>query len=110
MKFNLLKAGDRFIYQGEIYFKSTPLVAINEASGNSKLIPRSALLQHVEANNSPSTTEPDLDFNIQKHLSENSELFTSELGKILTVGETDKLAIQKIYEEVSAELISKILP
>jgi hypothetical protein len=110
MKFHLLKAGDRFIFRGEVYFKSTPLVAINEVSGNTRLIPRSAILQPVEPSNPVSTSEPGLGSDSKKVLSNSSILFMNELGNILALEEVDKLAIQKLYEDVTAKLISNICP
>ena len=109
MKFHLLKAGDRFIFRGEVYFKSTPLVAINEISGNTKLIPRSALLQPVNTSTSPNSSELKLDNDIKKELSDSSKLFITELGNIVTLEDIDKLAIQNLYEDVTAKLINKTL-
>lgn len=110
MKFHLLKAGDRFIFRGEVYFKSTPLVAINEVTGNTKLIPRSALLQSVDSSTPASTGGSNLDKNIKKDLADSSKLFITELDKIINLENADKLAIQKLYEDVTARLISKTLP
>ena len=106
MKFQLLKPGDRFIYEDEVYFKSTPLVAINEASGETRLIPRSALLKQVEVSNKPDQAVSALDKTIQAALIQSSEDFIQGLDKIVSLSETDRLAIQKLYEETTARLIN----
>lgn len=45
MKFQHLKIGQQFSYQGESYVKTTPLVASHAESGQQKLIPRYAEIQ-----------------------------------------------------------------
>jgi hypothetical protein len=45
MKFNQIDIGQEFEYQGERYKKATPLIANNIATGEQKLIPRSAVLK-----------------------------------------------------------------
>jgi hypothetical protein len=48
MKFQHLKIGQRFHYQGETYVKATPLVASHAETGQQKLIPRYAGIQLLE--------------------------------------------------------------
>ena len=45
MKFQHLKIGQQFNYQGETYVKATPLVASHAETGQQKLIPRYAEIQ-----------------------------------------------------------------
>ena len=42
MKFQQIKIGQKFEYQGDIYVKHSPLVAIHSETGKQKLIPRYA--------------------------------------------------------------------
>lgn len=49
MKFSLVAIGSRFEYQGQIYTKTTPLVAAAVDTGTQKLIPRSASVQLIDA-------------------------------------------------------------
>ena len=48
MKFQHLKIGQLFQYQGETYVKATPLVAGHAETGQQKLIPRYAEIQILE--------------------------------------------------------------
>lgn len=48
MKFQYLKIGQQFHYQGETYVKTTPLVASHANTGQQKLIPRYAEIQLLE--------------------------------------------------------------
>jgi len=40
MKFKLLSIGQKFEYDGEIYVKTSPLIASNIKTGHNKMIPR----------------------------------------------------------------------
>ncbi len=51
MKFQHLKIGQQFRYQGETYVKTTPLVASHAESGANKLIPRYAEIELLSATN-----------------------------------------------------------
>lgn len=53
MKFQQLKIGDRFEYEGSVHVKVGPLVAREEASGRQQLIPRYAALRPVSASGGP---------------------------------------------------------
>lgn len=44
MKFKLLSIGQKFKYEGEIYVKTSPLVASNVKTAHNKMIPRYAML------------------------------------------------------------------
>lgn len=44
MKFQQLKVGQKFEYQGKFYIKSSPLLARDTESGEQKLIPRYAAI------------------------------------------------------------------
>ena len=47
MKFQQLKIGQQFEYQGDFYVKSSPLVASHAETGEQKLIPRyAAIVSH----------------------------------------------------------------
>lgn len=105
MKFQLLNPGDRFIYKDEVYTKSTPLVAINEATGNTTLIPRSALLKPLTDSDKTRQSETTLDKNVQANLKRSSQAFIDDLNKILNLAEADQRAVRKLYEEVTTRLI-----
>jgi hypothetical protein len=53
MKFQYLKIGQQFSYQGETYVKTTPLVACHAESGQQKLIPRYAEIRVFESGPAP---------------------------------------------------------
>lgn len=55
MKFQSVPLGERFLYQGEWFVKHTPLVAVQEASGAQRLIPRSAPVRTAPAEDSAET-------------------------------------------------------
>jgi len=44
MKFKLLSIGQKFEYQGELYVKTSPLIASNMETGHNKMIPAYAAL------------------------------------------------------------------
>ena len=44
MKFKLLSIGQKFEYDGEVYVKTSPLIASNVETGHNKMIPRYATL------------------------------------------------------------------
>ena len=44
MKFKLLSVGQKFEHEGETYVKTSPLIANNLKTGQSKMIPRYAVL------------------------------------------------------------------
>ncbi|MGE0081436.1 MAG: hypothetical protein AB7U81_09070 [Thiohalomonadaceae bacterium] len=52
-KFNLLAIGQRFRWNGETWRKTSPLLAVNEATGASRLVPRAAVLQVLDGDTAP---------------------------------------------------------
>lgn len=44
MKFKLLSIGQKFKYEGEVYVKTSPIIASNVETGHNKMIPRYAVL------------------------------------------------------------------
>jgi len=56
MKFTGLQIGQRFRYQGKTYRKATPLTATAEGEEQKKLIPRSALVEALDARPDPVPT------------------------------------------------------
>lgn len=44
MKFKLLSIGQKFEYEGDIYVKTSPLIASDIKTSQNKMIPRSAML------------------------------------------------------------------
>lgn len=59
MKFYLLAPGQRFEYKGEIYVKTRPLIALHEASGKERLIPRSANVSLIQGYAPPPSPPPE---------------------------------------------------
>lgn len=53
MKFQQLKIGQQFEYQGDFYVKSSPLVANHVETGEQKLIPRYAAIVTTESSSTP---------------------------------------------------------
>ena len=60
MKFQSVRPGERFLYEGEWFIKHTSLVAVQEVSGAQRLIPRSAPVRTVPADElaGPRTAKP----------------------------------------------------
>jgi len=48
MKFKLLSIGQKFEYEGEIYVKTSPLIASNVKTSHNKMIPRYAALKLLD--------------------------------------------------------------
>ena len=48
MKFKLLSVGQKFEYDGEIYVKTSPLIASNIETGHNKMIPAYATLKLLD--------------------------------------------------------------
>jgi hypothetical protein len=55
MKFPQLPLGQRFEYQGETLVKVGAMTACNDRGGNSRLIPRSAVVIPITAHTAPTT-------------------------------------------------------
>lgn len=47
-KFHLLAIGQRFLWNGETWRKTSPLLAVSETTGTRRLIPRAAVLQVLD--------------------------------------------------------------
>ena len=58
MKFGQLPTGKRLRYRGETYLKDSPLQARRESDGNTKLIPRSAIITPLDTEGVPITELP----------------------------------------------------
>ena len=58
MKFQQLKIGQAFEYQGDSYVKSSPLVASHAETGKQKLIPRYAAIVTTESSLNPDDKNP----------------------------------------------------
>ncbi|MBI5041161.1 MAG: hypothetical protein HZB57_08185 [Gammaproteobacteria bacterium] len=58
IKFPQLALGQGFIFRGTRYVKVSPLLARAEASGHSQVIPRSALVEPLDASAPSATTDP----------------------------------------------------
>lgn len=48
MKFKLLSIGQKFKYQGEVYVKTSPIIASNIKTAHNKMIPAYAMLELLE--------------------------------------------------------------
>jgi len=58
MKFQQLKIGQEFEYQGDFYVKSSPLVANHVETGEQKLIPRYAAIVVTGTSTTPDDKRP----------------------------------------------------
>jgi len=58
MKFQQLKIGQKFQYQGDFYVKSSLLVASHAETGEQKLIPRYAAIVVTETSLAPTDKKP----------------------------------------------------
>lgn len=59
MKFPQLSIGQRFEWRGRIYTKSGPVAGTDTETGNSQVIPRSALVNPLAARPPPSARKPE---------------------------------------------------
>ena len=50
MKFKLLSVGQKFKYQGDVYVKTSPIIASNVETGHNKMIPAYAALILLDNN------------------------------------------------------------
>ena len=66
MKFQHLKVGQKFEYQGYIYVKSSPLLASHAETGEQKLIPRYAAIVVTEISTAPADKKPAKSLNAQQ--------------------------------------------
>ena len=57
-RFTLLEIGVEFVFDGVTYRKSTPLLAVDVSSNKQRMIPRSAMVQLNESQNS-TVNEPE---------------------------------------------------
>jgi hypothetical protein len=60
MRFQHLKPGQRFVYQGQHYTKHTAMVATREDGGGQKLIPRWAEVTLLDADSGPDANRHEL--------------------------------------------------
>lgn len=57
VKFLSLPIGEKFRWQGTVYVKTSPLIAREEASNNTQLIQRAALVEPLDAHAAACTTK-----------------------------------------------------
>jgi len=63
MKFQQLKIGQEFGYQGDFYVKTSPLVASHAETGEQKFIPRYAAIVVTDTSTNPNDKHPDRNLN-----------------------------------------------
>lgn len=55
MKFHQLSIGQRFEFEGEVYVRTRPMIAVREANGSSRMIRRSATVRVLAQETAAST-------------------------------------------------------
>ena len=63
MKFQQLKIGQAFGYEGDFFVKTSPLVASHAETGEQKLIPRYAVIAVTDTSTTPNDKYPDRNLN-----------------------------------------------
>jgi hypothetical protein len=102
MKFQHLKIGQQFSYQGETYVKSTPLVASHTETGQQKLIPRYADIQVLENAPSPEPQSPSLSLSssqVRTAIDQYNELCLTAIQDILP--QCDEDVLQAFHSRLS---------
>ena len=96
MKFNLLSIGQKFEYQGEVYVKTSPLIASNVKTGHNKMIPRYAILTLLDnsGKKEPQITEENI--NTKDILS----AFNIFYEKCISTLENKKVLVPAIKDEL----------
>ncbi len=94
MKFQQLKIGQQFEYQGDFYVKSSPLVASHAKTGEQKLIPRYAAIVVTETSTTPNdkNTARNLNSNqVQIAFNKFYDCYLESLQRLQPVFETQAL-------------------
>ena len=60
MKFHQLSMGQRFEFEGDVYVRTRPLIAVHEASGQQRFIRRSASVKALPPVAAPATLQKDV--------------------------------------------------
>ena len=96
MKFKLLSIGQKFEYKGEIFVKTSPLVASNIKTAHNKMIPRYAALKLLDETGSGKQQVLNEPVNAQEILNE----FNTFYARCIETLETNNVLIPKIKDEL----------
>ena len=96
MKFKLLSIGQKFEYEGEIYVKTSPLIASNIKTSHNKMIPRYVTLTLLDDTGTDKQQ-------IKKDSIDSQEIldaFNLFYGQCIATLENNKVLIPSIKEEL----------
>lgn len=96
MKFKLLSIGQKFEYEGEIFVKTSPLVASNIKTAHNKMIPRYAALKLLNETDSDKEQVLNDTVNAQEILNE----FNTFYARCIDTLEKNNVLIPKIKDEL----------
>ena len=96
MKFKLLSIGQKFEYEGEVYIKTSPLIANNIKTSHNKMIPRYAILKLLDDSG---TSERQVN-NQTVQAQEVIETFNVFYEQCITTLEKNKVLIPLIKDEI----------
>ena len=107
MKFCDIPVGSQFRYQGEVYIKTTPLVARNEASGEQKFFRRASLVQSRSDSIPSGSVDTQKQFpyaRIHQAMDEFCEEFRRDISNLETIHPID---IEKILARGREDFLRK---
>lgn len=112
MKFQHVKIGQQFHYQGETYVKATPLVASHAKTGQQKLIPRYAVIQLLESGPAPASRPSPTSLStsqVRTAVEQFHALSLQALRDILPPGDNDTLqAIQARLDAAHTHVLQQL--
>ena len=101
MKFQQLKIGQKFEYQGNTYVKSSPLLANQVDTGEQKLIPRYAAIEVLDAALSPENKTASRQINTDLVRTAFDKFYAETLDALTSVGsQLDKHTLESIQSRL----------
>ena len=98
MKFKLLSIGQKFEFEGEVYVKTSPLVASDMKTGHNKMIPRYATLNLLDDSGTKEQQPTNTTVETKAVLS----AFNDFYEKCIEVLESKDLAVPDIKNDLDA--------
>lgn len=96
MKFKLLSIGQKFEYDGEVYVKTSPLIASNVETGHNKMIPRYATLTLLDNTGTQEQQTRDVPIDAQEILN----AFNTFYEKCIGILEDKNVLVPLIKDEI----------
>ncbi len=101
MKFQHVKIGQQFEYQGKRYVKSSPLVASHAETGEQKLIPRYATIVVMDTALTPENNITSCNLSSDQVRSAFDKFYTSVIESLETsVAETDAHTLKSMQNQL----------